>query len=161
LGGARNPTPAKSIIDDVGCTASLRDLFLHRFRHGWRAARESSKTRTASLPEHLPRETGKYPPKQIACPARGDELKHLGEDVSEILEYALARFKLIRQVRPKLACACYERIVQAEAPSRPIERSVAADCLFLWCRRVLFEEQARNHRVIARGRGGHNDLDMT
>jgi len=33
------------------------------------------------LPEHLPRETGKYPPKQIACPDRGGELKHLGEDV--------------------------------------------------------------------------------
>jgi hypothetical protein len=36
-----------------------------------------------------------------------------------------ARFKVIRQVRPKLSCACCERIVQAEAPSRPIERGVA------------------------------------
>jgi transposase len=58
------------------------------------------------LPEHLPRETGKYRPKQIACPDRGGEWKHLGEDVSEILEFVPARFKLIRQVRPKLACAC-------------------------------------------------------
>ena len=32
------------------------------------------------------------------------------------------RFKVIRQVRPKLACAGCERIVQAQAPSRPIER---------------------------------------
>ena len=77
------------------------------------------------LPEHLPRETRKYPPKQNACPDCGGELKHLGEDVSEILEYVPARFKVIRQVRPKLACACCERIVQAEAPSRPIERGVA------------------------------------
>src|SRR5205807_8025164 len=52
-------------------------------------------------------------------------LKHLGEDVSEILEYVPARFKVIRQVRPKLACGCCERIVQAEAPSRPIARGVA------------------------------------
>jgi transposase len=77
------------------------------------------------LPEHLPRETRKYPPKQTACPDRGGELKHLGDDVSEMLEYLPARFKVIRQVRPKLACACCERIVQAEAPSRPIERGVA------------------------------------
>jgi transposase len=77
------------------------------------------------LPEHLPRETRKYPPKQSACPDCGGELKHLGEDISEILEYVPARFKVIRQVRPKLACACCERIVQAEAPSRPIERGVA------------------------------------
>src|SRR5271168_3111290 len=77
------------------------------------------------LPEHLPRETRKYPPKHTACPDCGGELKHLGEDVSEMLEYVPARFKVIRQVRPKLACACCERIVQAEAPSRPIERGLA------------------------------------
>src|SRR6266481_5011956 len=77
------------------------------------------------LPEHLPRETRKYPPKQTACPDCGGELKHLGEDVSEMLEYVPARFKVIRQVRPKLACACCDRIVQAEAPTRPIERGVA------------------------------------
>src|SRR5258706_7998902 len=77
------------------------------------------------LPEHLPCETRKYPPKQTACPDCGGELKHLGEDVSEILEYVPARFKVIRQVRPKLACACCDRIVQAEAPSRPIARGVA------------------------------------
>ena len=77
------------------------------------------------LPEHLPREVRKYLPKQAACPDCGGELKLLGEDVSEILEYVPARFKVIRQVRPKLACACCERIVQAEAPSRPIERGVA------------------------------------
>jgi len=77
------------------------------------------------LPEHLPRETRKYPPKQTACPDCGGELKHLGEDVSEILEYVPARFKVIRQVRPKLACARCKRIVQAEAPSRPIERGMA------------------------------------
>jgi len=77
------------------------------------------------LPEHLPREVRKYPPKQKDCPDCGGELKFLGEDVSEILEYVPARFKVIRQVRPKLACACCERIVQAEAPSRPIERGIA------------------------------------
>jgi transposase len=77
------------------------------------------------LPEHLPREVRTYLPKQAACPDCGGELKYLGEDVSEILDYVLERFKVIRQVRPKLACAGCERIVQAQAPSRPIEHSVA------------------------------------
>jgi len=67
------------------------------------------------LPAHLPREVRIYPPKQEACPDCGGELKHLGEDVSEMLEIEPVRFKVIRQVRPKLACACCERIVQAEA----------------------------------------------
>src|SRR5258708_18324084 len=88
-------------------------------------AANAAKPARKPLPEHLPREIRKYPPKQKACPDCGGELKHLGEDVSEILEYVPAHFKVIQQVRPKLACACCERIVQAEAPSRPIERGVA------------------------------------
>ena len=77
------------------------------------------------LPSQLPREVRTYLPKQEACPDCGGELKHLGEDVSEILEIEPVHFKVIRQVRPKLACACCERIVQAEAPSRPIARGIA------------------------------------
>jgi transposase len=77
------------------------------------------------LPAHLPREVRTFSPKQQTCPDCGGELKHLGEDVSEMLEIEPIRFKVIRQVRPKLACACCERIVQAEAPSRPIARGVA------------------------------------
>ena len=86
-----------------------------------------SVTRSARkpLPAHLPREVRSYLPKQEACPDCGGELKHLGEDVSEMLEIEPLRFKVIRQVRPKLACAGCERIVQAEAPSRPIARGIA------------------------------------
>jgi len=77
------------------------------------------------LPAHLPRETRKILPKQTACPDCGGELKPLGEDVSEMLEWVAASFKVIQQVRAKLACGRCDRIVQAEAPSRPIERGIA------------------------------------
>src|ERR1700689_4079375 len=77
------------------------------------------------LPGHLRREVETYLPQQKACPDCGGELKHLGEDVTEILEYVPERVKVIRQVRPKLACAGCDRIVQAPAPSRPIERSIS------------------------------------
>jgi transposase len=77
------------------------------------------------LPAHLPRETRKILPKQEACPDCGGELKLLGEDVSETLEYVPEHFKVIRQVRPKLACGCCDKIVQAEAASRPIARGIA------------------------------------
>src|SRR3972149_2158292 len=85
-------------------------------------AGNTAKPSRKPLPEHLPREVRKYMPKQNACPDCGGELAVLGEDVSEILEYVPARFKVIRQVRPKLACACCERIVQAAAPRRPVAR---------------------------------------
>jgi transposase len=77
------------------------------------------------LPAHLPREVRKILPKEAACPDCGGALKPLGEDVSEMLEYVPARFRVIRQVRPKLACSRCDKIVQAEAPSRPIVRGLA------------------------------------
>jgi transposase len=77
------------------------------------------------LPAHLPRETHQVLPKQEACPDCGGKLKPLGEDVSEMLEWVPEHFKVIRQVRPKLACACCDKIIQAEAASRPIERGIA------------------------------------
>ena len=77
------------------------------------------------LPPNLPRETKTYPPKEEICPDCGGPLRKLGEDVSEILEYVPASFKVIRQVRPKLSCTRCERIVQQPAPSRPIERGLA------------------------------------
>ncbi|MBV8867774.1 MAG: IS66 family transposase, partial [Acidobacteriaceae bacterium] len=77
------------------------------------------------LPAHLPRQTKVYAPPQEACPSCGGALRPLGEDVSEVLEYVPASFKVLRHVRPKLSCSGCERIVQAPAPSRPIERGLA------------------------------------
>src|SRR5438128_537352 len=77
-----------------------------------------------ALPEHLPRETETHAPKQAKCDC-GGELRKLGEDVSEVLEYVPDHFKVIRHVRTKLSCTKCDCIVQAAAPSRPIERGVA------------------------------------
>jgi transposase len=89
------------------------------------AVNRARKRARRPLPAHLPRETHTVLPKQQACPDCSGALKLLGEDVSETLEYVPEHFKVIRQVRPKLACARCDKIVQAEAPSRPIERGIA------------------------------------
>lgn len=77
------------------------------------------------LPDHLPREVHTHMPEQDACPDCGGSLRELGEDTAEMLEYVRASFKVIRHVRPKLSCVACERIVQAPAPSRPIDRGLA------------------------------------
>jgi len=89
-----------------------------------------------TLPAHLPRETQHYRPETTAshsdtagqscgCTACGGRLRQIGQDVSEQLEYVPARFKVIRHVRPKLACVSCQAIFQAAAPSRPIARGLA------------------------------------
>jgi transposase len=77
------------------------------------------------LPAHLPRQVERHAPTETACPDCGGRLSQLGEDVSEILEYVPARFKVIRHVRPKLNCTACDCIVQAPAASRPIARGLA------------------------------------
>jgi transposase len=77
------------------------------------------------LPEHLPREVHTHLPDEKACRECGGELRKLGEDVSEMLEYIPASFKVIRHIRPKLSCTKCDVIVEAPAPSRPIDRGLA------------------------------------
>lgn len=77
------------------------------------------------LPESLPRIEKRIEPQQTQCPDCGGALRNLGEDISEILDYVPGHFEVIRIVRPKRSCACCSRIVQAPAPSRPIERGLA------------------------------------
>lgn len=83
-----------------------------------------------SLPEFLPREEQVLAANDSCdCPACGGTLKFLGEDVSEMLEFVPASFKVIRTVRPKLACGRCDTIVQASAPPRPIARGLAGSGL--------------------------------
>jgi transposase len=87
------------------------------------------------LPDHLPRETRVHHPKGYAadapcgCSGCGGKLRQIGEDVAEQLEYVPGRFKVIRHVRPKLACVRCEGIFQALAPSRPIARGLPGPAL--------------------------------
>lgn len=93
-----------------------------------------------SLPAHLPRQTEVLRPdatpahhdaagQPCGCSACGGRLRQIGVDVSEQLEYVPARFKVIRHLRPKLACVACEVIFQASAPSRPIVRGMAGPAL--------------------------------
>ena len=107
----------------------------------------------------LPRQTRRHVPKESVCPDCGGMLGKLGEDVSEMLEYVWASFFGIRHVRPKLSCHRCERIVQAPAPSRPIERGLAGPGLlgacadFEVCRPLAFLLAIGDLCVTRRGTG--------
>jgi DNA repair exonuclease SbcCD ATPase subunit len=89
------------------------------------AAEPKTRSRRKPLPEHLPREVVSHTFHGDSCPDCGGQLRQFGEDVSEQLEYIPDSFKVIRHVRPKFVCSGCERVVEAPAPSRPIERGLA------------------------------------
>lgn len=94
---------------------------------GHRTPRRHRPVRRA-LPAHLPRETIVHPAPAVIngcrCAECGGKLRKLHQDVSEMLEYTPGYFKVIRHVREKHSCARCATIVQAAAPSRPIERGL-------------------------------------
>ena len=77
------------------------------------------------LPPHLPREVKRHEPEAQSCPECGGGLREVGEDVSEMIDFVPAQFRVIRHVRPKYSCSGCDRMVQMPAPSRPIARGHA------------------------------------
>lgn len=99
-------------------------------------------TRTRKpFPESLPRDENRLKPAEVCCPDCGGALSYLGEDVAEQLELLRSAFRVIRTVREKHACKKCDRIVQAAAPSRPIERGIAGPGLLA---RVLTSKYAEH-----------------
>jgi transposase len=76
------------------------------------------------LPETLPRDVVEHAA-PCACPRCGGNLRPLGEDVTEVLDYVPGAFRVTRHVRPKLSCRACETIAQAPVPSLPIARGLA------------------------------------
>jgi transposase len=73
-------------------------------------------------PPHLPREEVRHEPAPVCPDCGGRSLRKRGEDVTEVLEYVPASFRVIRHVRPRYACCDCDTPVQAPTPSLPIER---------------------------------------
>jgi len=101
----------KKELGDIAAASAARPIAAKPFRR--------------PLPKHLPREAHTHMPEHETCPQCGGRLRVLGEDVAEMLEHVRAYFKVIRHVRPKLSCDACDRILQAPAPSRPIDRGLA------------------------------------
>ncbi|HGV1075584.1 TPA: IS66 family transposase [Escherichia coli] len=93
------------------------------------------------FPESLPRDEKRLLPAAPCCPNCGGSLSYLGEDTAEQLELMRSAFRVIRTVREKHACTQCDAIVQAPAPSRPIERGIAGPGLLA---RVLTSKYAEH-----------------
>ncbi|MEM9764916.1 MAG: IS66 family transposase [Pseudomonadota bacterium] len=85
---------------------------------------EDTKARPARkpLPGHLPREERRHEAVSTCPGCGGSDLLKLGEDVTEVLDYVPASFRVVRHVRPRFACRSCDIRIQADMPGLPIER---------------------------------------
>lgn len=63
------------------------------------------------------------------CEECGGSFRELGTDVMEELEYVPGHYTVNQIERPRLACICCEKVVQAQMPSRPIPKSFVGPAL--------------------------------
>ncbi|MGI9488097.1 MAG: IS66 family transposase zinc-finger binding domain-containing protein, partial [Geminicoccaceae bacterium] len=97
------------------------------------------------LPAHLPRERSVLDPGD-ACPDCGGELRLLGEDINELLEFVSAQLKVLQIARLKKSCRRCEKIVQEPAPSTPIQRGMAGANLLSHILVSKFDDHLPLHR---------------
>jgi len=80
--------------------------------------------RKLDLPEEAPREVIVLDPGET-CRECGGQLRLVGQDVSEILDFIAAKLKISRTTRLTKSCRDCETIVQPPAPSRPLPKGLA------------------------------------
>ena len=89
-------------------------------------------------------------PNREACPDCGGKLKHLGEDVSEILEYMPASLKVM-QIRSSQASLCGLRSHRAGQSPKPADRARPGRLLGCW-RMCWYRNTAITYLCIANRR---------
>lgn len=81
------------------------------------------------FPERLDRVSSVAEPASQSCTCCGSMMRHIGDDVSEVLDVVPMQYRVIRLVRPKYACSGCQTIAQAPAQDRVIDRGTASSAL--------------------------------
>ena len=77
----------------------------------------------AALPAELARVDVQHEPDSTTCQC-GCQLKRIGQDVSERLDYTPGVFTVERHIRGKWACAKCETLIQAPVPAQIIDKGI-------------------------------------
>ena len=94
------------------------------------ARTERAPRQRKTLPAHLPRIEVVVEPDAAPCACGSCDRVKIGEDVSERLDVAPAKFRVIVTRRPRYACkACRDGVVQAKAPAWLIEAGLPTEAL--------------------------------
>ena len=85
--------------------------------------REKDHPKRKPLPAELPRTEIHHEPETTTC-ACGYQMKRIGEDVAEKLDYTPGTFTVERHIRGKWTCAQCATLVQAPVPAHVIDKGI-------------------------------------
>jgi len=99
---------------------------LHNLAPTPKAAAEPRKQpKREALPAELSRVEVRHDPDSTTCGC-GCQLKRIGEDIAEKLDYTPGVFTVERHIRGKWACAECETLIQAPVPAQIIDKGIPA-----------------------------------
>ena len=87
------------------------------------APKDKQQPKRQPLPANLPRREIRHEPESTMCRC-GCQMKRIGEDVAEKLDYVPGVFSVERHVRGKWACSQCETIVQAPVDAHIIDKGI-------------------------------------
>ncbi len=114
----------KSLIEetiDTDLAALASEIEQHA--PGKKAADDKQKPKREKLPSNLPRREIRHEPDSTTCRC-GCQMKRIGEDVAEKLDYVPGVFSVERHVRGKWVCTDCETLVQAPVPAHIIDKGI-------------------------------------
>ena len=106
---------------DLAAVASEIDALQQEFAAT--PPQEKKQPKRLPLPANLPRREIRHEPESSTCRC-GCQMKRIGEDVAEKLDYVPGVFSVERHIRGKWACAQCETIVQAPVAAHIIDKGI-------------------------------------
>ncbi len=136
----------KTLFDEtVDADVAAIELELDALRGGPVAPTPKEQPKRAALPANLPRREIRHEPESTVCGC-GCEMRRIGEDVSEKLDYVPGTFSVERHVRGKWACVKCQTLIQAPVLACVIDKGLPTAGLLA---QVLVSKYA-NHAPLYR-----------
>jgi transposase len=104
-------------------TGERQQLLFEKLAPTAPAEREKQQPKRMPLPASLPRRDVHHEPDSTTCSC-GCQLRRIGEDVAEKLDYQPGVFTVERHVRGKWVCRQCETLVQAPVPAHIIDKGI-------------------------------------
>ena len=119
-------TEQKSLLEDeieADLAAVASEINALQQGHTAASPQEKGQPKRLPLPTNLPRLEIRHEPESSTCRC-GCQMKRIGEDVAEKLDYVPGVFSVERHIRGKWACAQCETIVQAPVAAHVIDKGI-------------------------------------
>ena len=118
-----SPQQRNLLEDEIDADLAAVAVEIERLSKPASSSRDRTQAKRQPLPANLPRSEIRHEPGSTTCQC-GCQMKRIGEDVAEKLDYVPGVFSVERHVRGKWACNQCETIVQAPVDAHIIDKGI-------------------------------------